>query len=393
MTASPDGSTEASPSKTPLHDRLSRLSWASTTSGMMQFGEEDMEEAERRWREAEEQTDLEDGIAQDGDTELQRNGSDSFTPASRLTPSRSSTSLKSILKKSIIAAENAGTPHRTVTWSPSTLPAAPSPPEVDVTPEHPRLHARLSVKVHEVSPLQHVYIADESLLGSDESREVEEALLSRTSISPTLSANASPNDAADSPNLESLTSRKRDGFIEQMKAFIPSPDNSVVDDMQARAKHAPEASNLLDMTEPSRLQEVTIADERSRMKSSTGPRPFLLRQSVIMEEPSTLIASPAGSPDSTMQDFHSFATANLSQNATGDSASLGSSVQQNSALQSARTADVNNRSVTSPVGSETTLAQTSFSDSVGLSARQCTPPDPITRRSRRHRNVSLHYRL
>lgn len=306
MAASPDGSTEVSPSKTPLNERLNRLSVASTASGMMHFGEEDLEEAQRRWQEEEE-----------AERELAANYCDNQTDdasasTNRMVPSRSSTSLKSILKKSILAAESAGTPQRTVTWSPSTLPAAPSPPEIDVTPEHPRLHARLSVKVQESSPLQHTYVADASLLGSDESREVEEALLSRTSVSPTLSAEASHNESTDSPRLQGSASKRGGGFINRMQAVIPSPESSLAEAVPAQGKPAPEVSYLLDTTEPSRLQDMTVTDEKSRLKLSVGPRPLLLRHSVIVEEPSTMIASPPGSPQSPPQDFHSFASANLS---------------------------------------------------------------------------------
>ena len=272
-----------------------------------------MEDAERRWREEEE-------AGQDEHCDEQRaSGS-----TSKLTPSRSSTSLKSILKKSILASDLGGTPQRTVTWSPSTLPAAPSPPEVDVTPEHPRSHARLAVKAPESSPLQHVYVADESLLGSDESREVEEALVSRTSISPTLSANASQNDSTESIQLRGSASKRGGAFLDRMQAFIPSPDSSIVVEPQVLVKGLPETSNILDTTEPSRLQEITVTDERSRMKASTGPRPLFLRHSVILEESSTAVssASPPTSPSSPPQDFHSFANTTIATDLTPLKASV-----------------------------------------------------------------------
>lgn len=306
MTASPDGSTEVSPSKTPLQDRLSRLSWASTASGMMQFGEEDLEEAERRWREEEQEAEA------DLESRSQRETGSASTVSlvSRLPTSRSSTSLKSILKKSFIT-ENAGTPQRNVTWSPSTLPAAPSPPVTDATPEHPRLHARLAVNEPDNSPLQHTYVADATLLGSDESREVEEALISRTSISPTLSANASGDDSTDSLILRDSTAKRHGGVMNHMRGVIPSPDASMASKTQ-ETRGSKEESNLLDISEPSRLQEATVTDEKSRLRTSTGPRPLFLRHSVILEEPLTSVASPPASPKSPQQDFHSFASTNAS---------------------------------------------------------------------------------
>lgn len=352
-------SREVSPSKTPRSFRDSRLSWASTASGMIGFDEKDRLEAERRWAEIEELDEGEEAEAAAAAAAAKASSDDSFEnygmpneslrqhpveAASTMTPSRSSTSLKSILKKSTASAEstaaaggmpegstpdgpsqaNVQTPAaqtaRTVTFSPSTLPPAPSPPITNVTPEHPRsLAEQLYLQQQEaarqaVSPPRHTYVVDESLLSSDESREVEEALLSKTSLSTT-SNTPSPDDSTDSLRLQGSASKRGAGFITAMQAFIPSPDSSF-----AQTRHdtnypktgepAPpslstlgptktvnasqDTSNLLDMSAPSHINDMTLADDRSRFRHSfIAPRPFLLRQSVILEESSTVDVSSA----------------------------------------------------------------------------------------------------
>ena len=278
---------------------------------MVNFDDGDREEAEKRWHEGED--------AQEGDVDSEGEGGDKWQGArqerddargdgndgrgasersftSNLARSRSSTSLKSILKKSVSAAVEVAmgsTPHRTVTFSPSTAPAAASPPETTVTPEHPRLlfgdKRQSNLDDSAASPTLHSYVEDASLLGSNDSREVEEALVSRSSISPT---GGSHDASTDSLRLQDSASQRGSGFMDRMQAFIPSPDTSYtqVSPHPSNARSMPqlqEVSNLLDTSAPSHVEDATVTDERSRLRFSIGPKPLLLRRSMLHEEPVT----------------------------------------------------------------------------------------------------------
>lgn len=48
--------------------------------------------------------------------------------------------------------------------------------------------------------------------------------------------------------------------------------------------HPKEISNLLDVSAPSNIEDITVTDERSRLRFSVGPKPLLLRHLVLQEE-------------------------------------------------------------------------------------------------------------
>lgn len=357
----PDGSMEVSPSKTPLRDRMNRLSIASTASGMVNFDDEDREEAERRWLEEEEaeigtsarnsggdlpRVQEEDEQVSSSEDEMgsEEDERDHERRISHMTPSRSSTSLKSILKKSIASAEGiavsdvsihvTATPHRTVTWSPSTLPPAKSPPATEMSPEHPRgpLAAAEAYLLNLGQRQQDEYYQgfdspyrqttnrgdDDSVISSEDSAmEIEEALLSRssTSISPqNMSAASDEGDVVDDGKEEESTdslrmhgsaSKRGTAFMDRLKGLIPSPEGSFVDTQHVAQTHPssaknqdngrildPSMSNILDTSAPAHSisQDVTVNDSHvnTTLRQANGPKPFLLRQSVILEEPSIL---------------------------------------------------------------------------------------------------------
>ena len=347
---------------------------------MIGFDDEDRLEAERRWEEvevvADERADLDnsdnDRLTNPASTSYSANADDnddeeeSLFPdqqeeaisdleyyqhqSIKLTPSRSSTSLKSILKKSTVSGDSASsasaptntasdevsplaianTPARTVTFSPSTLPAAPSPPETLVTPEHPRSHLFAHQgETQPPSPTQHVYVADESLLGPDESREVEEALLSRSISSPS-NPSPTPDESTYSLRLQGSASKRGAAFLDRMHASIPSPDTSMILPTNSGQAMQPQAGSevscLLDTSVPAQLNQTTVIYDKTHLRISVagagqiGHKPLFLRQSTIFEEPSSilsmrpytqspLVASLPSSPASTVQDFHSFVTA------------------------------------------------------------------------------------
>lgn len=397
----PEGSMEVSPSKTPLRDRMNRLSIASTASGMVNFDDEDREEAERRWLDEEEaetaasSNNAGDTLAQvreeeEEDDEQPLSSSEDemgseeeegdYRQQPHMTPSRSSTSVKSILKKSIASAEGVqasnvsiyatAIPHRTVTWSPSTLPPAKSPPTTEMSPEHPRgpLAAAEAYLLNLGQRQQDEYYQgfdspyrqgpnreDDSFISSENSAmEIEEALLSRssTSISPhNLSASSEAieqgkqEESTDSLKLQGSSSKRGTAFMDRLKGLIPSPESSFADTQYAQKEQQsttpsssnqdnrildPSMSNILDTTAPMHCisQDVTVNDSNvnTTLRQTNGPKPFLLRQSVILEESSILedsteyrttqkksSTSPTTSPDrsnsTTMLGGQSFVTA------------------------------------------------------------------------------------
>lgn len=389
-----------SPSKTPLRDRLNRLSIASTASGMVNFDDEDREEAERRWLEEEEHEthghDLadvreEDEHASSSSEDEMGNEEEECERMPHMTPSRSSTSLKSILKKSIASAEgiasaNASmlaTPHRTVTWSPSTLPPAKSPPATDVSPEHPRgpLAAAEAYLLNLGQRQQDEYYQgadspyrqganrpeDDSIISSEDSAmEVEEALLSRSSmsisphnLSTASDAPAEGQEPSDSLKTLGTASQRGTAFMDRLRGLIPSPENSFANSQQSASQQPfvgdaeesrfldPSLSNLLDTSAPmhSVLQDVTVTDSHPTARQTAGPKPFLLRQSVILEENSVTdtsvegfkkastspTTSPDKSPSSQMRSFQATILANSSH----VSSSIHTPIKQSAKVQAA----------------------------------------------------------
>lgn len=288
--ASNGTSMKASPSRTPLRDRMSRLSVMSTASGMIGFDEEDREEAEKRWQEREE-AEMGEVLQHNSQHEDNDDGRDvgpSTTPdhsASRITPSRSSTSLKSILKRNLAdhldsLASGMDTPVRNVTFSPNTLPAAATPPVVIATPEHPYPERALPLDLEPYiparpdSPPLHIYVNDPSLLSVDESLEVEHTLLTKSVTSLLSGAGQAASEARHKP----LRARQ---------------ESSLLSTSHFSSNHR-EVSNLFETSLPSQL----AADETSVAGMTTRTETTL--QAIVadgMERTSVLTASlsqPAG---------------------------------------------------------------------------------------------------
>lgn len=297
---------------------------------MIGFDDDDREEAEKRWQEEKEITGNEgtnalghdaawNGLVQSASS-LHLGGGDrndiynmsfpqamegssmSFTgqssdvsvdcrllgsPSRPIPKSRSSASLKSILKRSLAGCGDAttevmlGTPVRSVTFSPSTLPPAASPPHILTSPQHPRpegiimLETGPYVPARPESPPRHSYVEDSALLDTNESTEIEQALLSKSSISLLNAAGRAASEARQTTTSQHPSEQPEP--VHRRSEVVGSITMPL--DMQSSRLGV---STLFDTSAPRQLlQDMTgMTEDPSHLQMSQGPRPLLLAENL-----------------------------------------------------------------------------------------------------------------